>query len=148
MQALSIGFIGWFYAIACAIAIVAGIGILLIMQARHRLASRYKNYSVWNDIALMVIWAIGLAGGIGVIERDAWGQFLLQLFCWMLIALATTSGATRLYTLHKLGQGITRSEWIQSLVGVVLVVAPIILFCLGTILSLRTDEAQQALGIH
>ncbi len=148
MQALSIGFIGWFYAIACVIAIVAGVGILLFMQARHQLATRYKNYSIWNDIALVVIWSIGLAGGIGVIERDAWGQFLLQLFCWMLIALAATSGATRLYTLHKLGHGITRSEWIHSVVGVVLVVVPIVLFCLGTIISLRTEEAQQAFGIH
>ena len=148
MQALSIGFIGWFYAIACGLAIVSGTGILVFMHLRHQLATRYKNYSVWNDIMLIVIWAIGLAGGIGVVERNAWGQFLLQLFCWMLIALASTSGATRLYTLHKLGPGITRSEWIHSVIGVVLVVVPIVLFCLGTIISLRTEEAQQALGVH
>ena len=148
MQVLSIDFIGWFYAIACGLAIVSGIGILVGMHLRHRLATRYKNYSIWNDIMLMVIWAIGLAGGVGVIDRNDWGQFLLQLFCWMLIALSTTSGATRLYTLHKLGLGITRQEWIQSVIGVVLVVVPIVLFCLGTILSLRTEEVQQALGVH
>src|SRR5450759_3234153 len=103
MEALSLEFIGWFYTIACALAIAAGAVILLFLQVGNQLATRYKNYSIWNDIMLMVIWAIGLGGGIGVLDRSAWGQFLLQLFCWMLIALVSTSGATRLYTLRKLG---------------------------------------------
>jgi hypothetical protein len=148
MEALSLEFIGWFYTIACALAIAAGAVILLFLQVGNQLATRYKNYSIWNDIMLMVIWAIGLGGGIGVLDRSAWGQFLLQLFCWMLIALVSTSGATRLYTLRKLGSGITRQDWLNSVIGVVLVVVPIILFCLGTILSLRTEQARQAFGIN
>ncbi len=148
MEPLSIDFIGWFYTIVCGLAIFAGVGILLFMHARHQLAVRYKNYSIWNDIMLIVIWFIGLAGGVGVVERNTWGPFLLQLFCWMLIALSSTSGATRLYTLHKLGHGITRPEWIHSVIGVVLVVLPVVLFCFGTILSLRTEAAQQALGVR
>jgi hypothetical protein len=148
MEALSLNFIGWFYTIACALAITVGLGILLFLQAGNQLRLRYKNYSIWNDIMLMVIWAIGLVGSVGVIDRSVWGQFLLQLFCWMLIALVATSGATRLFTLHKLGGGVSRQDWLNSIIGVVLVVLPIVLFCLGTILSLRTDEARQAFGIH
>jgi len=148
METLSLEFIGWFYTIACALAIGTGAAILLFLQSSSQLATRYKNYSIWNDIMLMVIWAIGLGGGLGVLDKSAWGQFLLQLFCWMLIALVSTSGATRLYTLHKLGGNITRQDWLNSLIGVVLVVLPIVLFCIGTILSLRTEEARRAFGIH
>jgi hypothetical protein len=148
MPTLSLDFIGWFYTLACALVIVAGGVIMLFLQANNQLAARYKNYSIWNDVMLMVIWAIGLAGGIGVLDRSVWGQFLLQLFCWMLIALVATSGASRLYTLRKLGRGITRQDWIHSLIGVVLVVAPIVLFCLGTVLSLKSEDARRAFGIH
>jgi len=148
MEALPLNFIGWFYTIACALVIAGGAVILLFLQVSDQLTTRYKNYSIWNDIMLMVIWAIGLGGGIGILQRSVWGQFLLQLFCWMLIALVSTSGATRLYTLRKLGGDVTRQDWLNSLIGVVLVVVPIVLFCLGTILSLRTEEARHALGIH
>lgn len=148
MEPLSLEFIGWFYTIACALTIAAGAAILIFLQASSQLSARYKNYSIWNDIMLIVIWAIGLGGGVGVLQRTEWGQFLLQLFCWMLIALVCTSGATRLFTLRKLGPELTRQDWINSVIGVVLVVVPIILFCLGTILSLRTEEARKALGIH
>ncbi len=36
----------------------------------------------------------------------------------------------------------------MRLSGVVLVVLPVVLFCFGTILSLRTEAAQQALGVR
>ena len=148
MEALSLNFIGWFYTVACALAITAGLGILLFLQASNQLRLRYKDYSIWNDIMLMVIWAFGLGGGLGVLQRSEWGQFLLQLFCWMLIALVTTSGATRLFALRKLDRGLSRQDWLTSVIGVVLVVVPIVLFCLGTIISLRTEEARLAFGIH
>lgn len=148
MDVLSLDFIGWFYSLACGIAIAGGIGILLYLQVRHELRVRYKDYSIWNDIMLMLIWTFGLSGGIGVLQRSEWGQFLLQLFCWMLIALVVTSGATRLFALHKLDRGLSRQDWLNSVIGVVLVVVPIVLFCLGTILSLRTEEARLAFGIH
>jgi hypothetical protein len=148
MDSFSLDFIGWFYTLVCAVAIAAGGAILLFMQSSGNLAARYKGYSIWNDIMLMVIWAIGLGGGVGILDRSQWGQFLMQLFCWMLIALVATSGATRLYTLRKLGRGITRQDWVGSVIGVVLVIVPIILFCLGTIFSLRTEQARLAFGMH
>ena len=42
-------------------------------------------------VFLQVIWAIGLGGAIGVLYRNPWGQWMLQLFCWMLIALAVNA---------------------------------------------------------
>ena len=148
IDTFSLDFIGWFYTIACALVLAAGGAIFVFLHTSGQLRSRYKDYSIWNDAMLGVIWTIGLGGAILVIDRSYWGQFLLQLFCWMLIALVTTSGATRLYTLKKLHKELTRRDWMHSLIGVTLVVLPIVLFCLGTIMSLRTDEARTAFGLR
>ena len=148
LESFSIDFIGWFYTLGCALVIAAGGAIFAFLYVSGRLATRYKDYSILNDVMLMVIWLIGLVGAIGVLDRSQWGLFLLQLFCWMLIALVSTSGATRLYTLKKLHKGLSRRDWTHSLVGVVLVVLPIVLFCLGTIMSLRTDEVRAAFGFR
>jgi hypothetical protein len=148
MDTFSIDFIGWFYTLACAAVIAAGAAIMLFLYARGLLATRYKDYSIWNDIMLMVIWAIGLGGSIGVLDRDPWGLWMLQLFCWMLIVLAMTSAASRLYALKKLGGALSRGDWIHILAGVGLVVVPIVLFSLATIVSLRSDEARAAFGLH
>jgi hypothetical protein len=148
MDGFSLDFIGWFYVIACSLAILGGAGILLFLKSRNQLQVRYKDYSIWNDVMLMVIWAIGLGGSLGVLDRSVWGQWLLQLFCWMLIALVTTSGATRLYTLRKLAGGLTRADWMNSVIGVIFVIVPIVMFCLATIMSLRTEEARLAFGLH
>ena len=146
----SLDFLGWFYTIACAIAIAAGVAIMLHLHYSGMLKVRYKEYSIWNDIMLTVIWTFGLAGGVLVLERSQWGQFLLQLFCWMLIALVLTSSATRLYTLQKLKQKIpiTPQQHRTTIIGVVIMVVPIVLFALATIFSLRTEEARRAFGIH
>jgi hypothetical protein len=148
LQSFSLDFIGWFYTVACAIAIAIGGAIFAFLYVNGQIATRYKDYSILNDVMLLVIWVIGLIGALGVLDRSQWGQFLLQLFCWMLIALVSTSGATRLYTLKKLHKTLTRRDWLHSLIGVVLVVLPIVVFCLGTIMSLRTDEARTAFGLR
>ena len=146
----SLDFLGWFYTIACAIAIAAGVAIMMHLHYSGMLKTRYKEYSIWNDIMLTVIWVIGLAGGALVLDRSQWGQFLLQLFCWMLIALVCTSSATRLFTLSKLRKKVPISpqEYRTTIMGVVMVVVPIVLFALATIGSLRTEEARRAFGIH
>ena len=149
-DSFSLDFLGWFYTLACAVAIAAGVAIMLHLHYSGMLKVRYKDYSIWNDIMLTVIWAIGLAGGVLVLDRSQWGQFLLQLFCWMLIALVCTSSATRLYTLQKLRKHmpISPQEFRTTIMGVVLVVVPIVLFALATIGSLRTEDARRAFGIH
>ena len=148
MDSFSLDFIGWFYTFACSAALAAGAAIFAFLYTRGQLTVRYKEYSIWNDVMLMVIWAIGLVGSLGVLDRSMWGQMLLQLFCWMLIALVCTSAATRLYTLKKLGRGLTQTDWTHIVVGLLLLVIPIVIFCLTTIMSLKTDEARAAFGIH
>lgn len=149
METFSLEFIGWFYTIVCAAAIAAGVAVMLFLHNTGRLKMRYKEYSIWNDIMLIVIWAIGLGGGIGVLDLNQWGQFLLQLFCWMLIALIVTSAGTRLFTVYRLRKKVTISsrELHLTIISLAFMVIPVVLFCLATIFSLRTEEARRAFGI-
>ena len=144
---LDLNFIGWFYATACGLAILFGLAVFAMLYARGLIKERYKDYNILNDVMLLMIWVIGFGGAIGVIDRSQWGQFLLQLFCWMLIALVALSAATRMYTVYKLGQGVTRKDWLHLAVGMTLFVVPIILFCVATIMSLRSEAARTAFGI-
>ena len=144
---LDLDFIGWFYAIACGLVILFGLGVFAWLYATGNIKSRYKEYSILNDVMLLMIWVMGFAGALGVVDRSQWGQFLLQLFCWMLIALVVLSSATRLYTVYKLGQNVTQRDWMQMFIGVTLFALPVVLFCVATIFTLRSDEAKIAFGI-
>lgn len=144
---LDLDFIGWFYAIACGLVILFGLGVFAWLYATGTLKSRYKEYSILNDVMLLMIWVVGFAGALGVVDRSQWGQFLLQLFCWMLIALVVLSSASRLYTVYKLGQNVTQRDWMQMFIGVTLFALPVVLFCVATIFTLRSDAAKAAFGI-
>jgi len=147
LDTFDLDFIGWFYATACGIVILFGLAVFALLYARGTIKERYKDYNILNDVMLLMIWVIGFGGAIGVIDRSQWGQFLLQLFCWMLMALVVLSASSRMYTVHKLGQGVTRKDWIQMFISVTLFVLPIMVFCIATILSLRTEAARSAFGI-
>ena len=147
LDTFDLDFIGWFYATACGIVILFGLAVFALLYARGTIKERYKDYNILNDVMLLMIWVIGFGGAIGVIDRSQWGQFLLQLFCWMLMALVVLSASSRMYTVHKLGQGVTKKDWIQMFISVTLFVLPIIVFCIATILSLRTEAARAAFGI-
>jgi len=144
---LELDFIGLFYAIACGTVIFFGLCVFALLYARGVLKERYKDYNILNDVMLLMIWVIGFGGAMGVIDRSQWGQFLLQLFCWMLIALVTLSAASRLYTVHKLGHDVTQKDWLHIGMGMTMFVVPIILFCIATIVSLRSEAARAAFGI-
>ncbi len=147
LDTFDLDFIGWFYATACGIVVIFGLLVFAVLYARGIIKERYKDYNILNDVMLLMIWVIGFGGAIGVIDRSQWGQFLLQLFCWMLMALVVLSTASRIYTVYKLGQGVTRRDWIQIIVGMTLFVLPVILFCIATIFSLRSEAARTAFGI-
>ena len=105
LDTFDLDFIGWFYATACGIVILFGLAVFALLYARGIIKERYKDYNILNDVMLLMIWVIGFGGAMGVIDRSQWGQFLLQLFCWMLIALVVLSAASRMYiTVHKLGR--------------------------------------------
>jgi hypothetical protein len=146
-ELFDLDFIGWFYMVACGAVILFGLGVFALLYARGVIKERYKDYSILNDVMLLMIWVIGFGGAVGVIDRSQWGQFLLQLFCWMLIALVILSASSRMYTVYKLGQGVTRKDWMHIGMGMTVFVVPIILFCIATILSLRSEAARAAFGI-
>jgi hypothetical protein len=146
-ELLDLDFIGWFYAVACGAVILFGLCVFGLLYARGILMERYKDYSILNDVMLLMIWVIGFGGAIGVIDRSQWGQFLLQLFCWMLMALVILSAASRMYTVYKLGQDVTQKDWLHIGMGMTMFVVPIILFCIATIFSLRSEAARAAFGI-
>lgn len=95
MQPLSLTVIGWLYTIVCAVALALGSWLVIGVhfsggEARMHLAKR-----VIEDAILFGIWTLGLAGGIGVVLDRSWSRAVLELFCWVLLALVTLTAISR-----------------------------------------------------
>jgi len=141
---LSLAFIGWFFTLTSAAALVLGAALIAMLATAGDLHRRYLSYSIWNDLALVAIWVLGLAGGIGVIRLQPWGRYLLELFCWALIVLLPLSAASRLYALRQPGQGRPPVNWLGAVGGITLILIPLIAICAATIVTLRSPEAMKA----
>jgi len=141
---LSLAFIGWFFTLASAGALVLSAALVGTLLKSGDLSRRYLSYSFWNDLVLGAIWVLGLAGGIGVIRLQPWGRYLLELFCWALIVLALLSAATRLYALKRPEANAPPTNWLGAIAGVTLVVLPLVAICAATIVTLRSPEAMKA----
>jgi hypothetical protein len=138
---LPLAFIGWFFTLFSAAALVLG-AVLVIALARA--AERdYLTFGFWNDAMLAGIWILGLAGGVGVIRLEAWGRYLLELFCWALIVLILLSTASRLYALSRPREGEPPVNWVGAIAGATLIVIPIVAVCAATIVTLRAPETLQ-----
>ena len=144
MEPLSLRFIGWFFTLVPAAALLIGALILFRLFNAGGLARRYAEQSLWNDLNLIAIWTAGMMGGIGVLREKSWALWLLELFCWVLCVLVIMSGAHRLVALKR-AAGETRVNWVTAVAGVVVVALPILALCGATILTLRSDAARQAL---
>ena len=139
MDALSLPLIGWVYSIGCGFALALGAWLIVGLHlrggepARRQLASR-----VVDDTVLFGIWILGLAGGVGVLLGKDWSRWVLELFCWVLMALVAFSVFNRWRAAPKP----------RGLLGVSLAVfaLPVVAFCAATILTLRGDAAVRALG--
>jgi len=145
LDPLSLRFIGWFFTLIPAVALLVGAVILMSLYRSGGLERRYAEQSVWNDLVLLTIWVAGLMGGIGVLLGQSWSRPLLEFFCWVLSALSLLSGATRLYSLKR-ANGSAPINWLSAIAGVLVVVAPIVALCAATILTLRGETARQVLG--
>ena len=146
MEPLSLGFIGWFFTLVPAAALLLGAAILFSLYRSGGIERRYAEQSVWNDLVLLSIWSAGMLGGIGVLLGQSWSRPLLDFFCWVLSALAVLSGATRLYALKRMAGSEARVNWFRAIAGVLAVAAPIVALCAATIVTLRSETARQALG--
>jgi hypothetical protein len=141
---LPLAFIGWFFTLASAGALVLGAALIVILATAGDLQQRYLAYSIWNDLVLAAIWVLGLAGGIGVIRLQPWGRYLLELFCWALIVLLLLSAATRLYALRQPHPGAPPVNWLGAIAGITLILIPALAICAATIVTLRSPEAMKA----
>ena len=115
MPELSIIFIGWFFSAISLVVLTVGGMMLMHLYKTGRLSGAYLQERGAQEIVLIAIWLVGLAAGAGVIYHHSWSQWLLEYFCWVLIVL----------------------------VGVLMFVLPVVLFCAATIFTLRGDEARE-----
>jgi hypothetical protein len=141
---LPLPFIGWFFALFSAAALVLGAVLILALLRAPEPQRNVLTFTFWNDILLGAIWVMGLAGGVGVIRLEAWGRYILELFCWALIVLVMLSAATRLYAISRPREDEPPVNWVGAIAGVTLVVVPILAMCAATIATLRSPETLAA----
>jgi hypothetical protein len=142
---LPLAFIGWFFTLGSALALALGAVLIAMLFRAGGLHRRYLSYSFMNDIVLAAVWVLGLFGGIGVIRLQAWGRYLLELFCWALIVLLLLSAATRVYALRRQpGADAQPVNWLGAAAGITLVLIPVLAICVATIVTLRSPEALKA----
>jgi hypothetical protein len=137
---LPLAFIGWFFTLFSVAALALGAVLILALARADDAQRNMLSFSFWNDALLAGIWVIGLAGGIGVIRLEAWGRYLLELFCWALIVLIVLSAASRLYFVSRPREGEPPVNWVGAIAGVTLVVVPLVAVCAATIVTLRSPE--------
>src|SRR5438034_6988408 len=123
---LSLAFIGWFFTLSSAGALVLGAALIAMLATAGDLQRRYLSYSIWNDLVLAAIWVLGLAGGVGVLRLQPWGRYLLELFCWALIVLVPFSAAGRLYALRNPDPQAPPVNWLGAVAGVTLILIPVL----------------------
>ena len=141
---LSLAFIGWFFTLTSAGALLLGAALIWMIATAGDLQRRYLSYSIWNDLVLAAIWVLGLVGGIGVIRLQPWGRYLTELFCWALIVLVLLSAASRLYALRHPDQETQPVNWLGAIGGITLILIPVLAICAATIVTLRSPEAMKA----
>jgi hypothetical protein len=137
---LPLAFIGWFFTLFSVAALALGAVLILALARADDPQRNMLSFSFWNDALLAGIWVIGLAGGIGVLRLEAWGRYLLELFCWALIVLIVLSAASRLYFVSRPREGEPPVNWVGAIAGVTLVVVPLVAVCAATIVTLRSPE--------
>jgi hypothetical protein len=141
---LSLAFIGWFFSLTSAGALVLGAALIFMLVREGDLQRRYLGYSFVNDLMLGAVWVLGLFGGIGVIRLQPWGRYLLELFCWALIVLLLLSAASRLYALRQPNREGPPVNWLGAIAGITLILIPVMAICAATIVTLRSPEAIKA----
>lgn len=138
MDLLPLAVIGWLIVVACGIALAIGIWMVIGLHFSGPDAKKHLASRVLDDTILFSIYILGLVGGIGLLRGKSWSAAAVQLFCWTLIALVLLSAWQR---------------WRAAppprnllLVSLLLFVVPLIVFCVFSILTLRSAPALGALG--
>ena len=138
MDSLPLPVIGWVFTVACGAALLVGAWIIIGIhrsgpEARRRLAAR-----VLDDTLLFSIWILGLAGGIGILRQKSWAPLVLELFCWTLAILVGLSSWQRLR--------VATPPRTLLIVSIALFAIPIVVICIATVLTLRSDAVRAVFG--
>ena len=130
MDALSPSVIGWVFALFCGFALAVGIWMIIGLHFSGPEAKKHLASRVLDDTILFGIWVLGLVGSIGLLLGKDWAATLMQFFCWTLIALVVLSARGRWRAAPRPKGTIA--------VSIALFAGPIIVFCVASILSLRS----------
>jgi hypothetical protein len=138
MDVLPLDVVGWLYTVSCGVALLLGAWLTIGARklggkTRDELAAR-----LLEDFLLFSIWLLGLGGGIGVLVGKGWSRPALELFCWVLMILLAMSAMKRF-------RAMPRPRLIPGL-SLVVFVAPVIVVCVATILTLRGETALRVLS--
>jgi len=137
MDLLSLELIGWLFAVASAGALALGILVIGLYYGREPTRDHIRK-RILDDALLVLIWLLGLAGGVGVLLGKAWSRPALELFCWTLMVLLLLSCRSRLRAAPP-PHG-------MRVVQLALFVVPVMAVCIATILTLRGESAIRVLS--
>ncbi|TSA15934.1 MAG: hypothetical protein D4R74_05510 [Betaproteobacteria bacterium] len=141
---LPLAFIGWFFAILCFAALTIGVLLLHQLFRSGTIPPEYLQSRIISDVALLLVWLIGLVSAFGLLNGLSWGRIGLEYFCWVLIALTLMSGGTRLasYLQHPKDHKLAPRGWAVAIAGVMLVALPLVALCGVSIFTLHSDQAR------
>jgi len=139
MDLLPLEVVGWLFTVASTLALLAGAWLTVGVQRSGEEGRRALASRLLEDLILFSIWLLGLAGGIGVLAGQGWSRPALELFCWTIMILLVLSAARRFLAAPP-------PRWMLGL-SLAAFVAPVIVFCIATILTLRSEAALKQLSV-
>lgn len=137
MDLVPLAVLGWIFTLFSAAALALGAWLVIGVHFSGEAARRELARRVLEDAALFGIWILGLAGGIGVLLEKSWSRGVLELFCWVLIVLASLTAWQR-YRAASPPRG-------TLAISLALFLIPLVAVCVTTILTLRGETALRAL---
>lgn len=137
MDLIDLEVIGWLFSVVSGIALALGFLIIVLNHSRDETRAVARN-RVLEDIVLSLIWALGLAGGAGVLLGQGWSRLALEFFCWTLMVLLLMSCWSWLRA--------TPPPRHLRAVQLALFVISVIAICMATILTLRGETALRVLS--
>ncbi len=137
MELLSLDLIGWLFSVTSGIALVLGM-LIMGMNYSHEATRSAARKRIVEDVSLIVIWTLGLAGGVGVLLGKDWSRSALEFFCWTLMVLLLMSCWSWL-------RAAPRPRNMRA-IQLALLVLPVLAICVATIYTLRSETAQRVLS--
>lgn len=138
---LPLELVGWVFAVVSFAALGLGLILLLLLYRSGKIPEDYLQTRLANEVALMIVWGIGLVSSAGLLYGVSWSRTWLEYFCWVLIVLTLMSCGTRLAATYRNTKGLKGSAWVMAFSAVLLVAMPIVAVCGVSIHTLRSDAA-------